>query len=999
MIDTIISEPFHQNQNPAERRGGALKANLQVLLHNTPWAPLNYWCYAISFLAKVRRFLAKKQLGWQTGEECLNGETVDISVFCFPWFSPIWYYDPSIKMPKHKMRPGYFLNIEENIGDAFTYQILPVKDITKAKGRRKHITRSVIRLRTVSDDEPPIVIQNLDDLKFTDINGNELDGDVILKPKQNDNHNVNDSQIDDDISQSEDEQHKLSSKNIADCTTIPIENLKSNDEINNETVILKGTDVTSMPFDNCNKINVISQDDTINSDGDESTSNESTLDEILPLKIRTSDEDSITSIDSDAASINDEATRTVSQDLNNHFIAVDDEDDDISEILNHKWTDGVCELNVKYYNGAEETHPLEMVRADDPLLVAKYITSPSIKHNSQLERSYGRWARHFQRKLRRIMRRLGKVFHSYDSQPIGRKPRTQKKPGTNKRVSRKEKYGIVIPNNYKAAVQEDIKNGNTLWQTAVRTEIAALIHHECFEFKDRKFKPNKNYQFAPLRLVFELKQDFRRKARLVIQGFKVDPRDLSTRSTVVKGVSVRLLDVIAHRDNLKTLCGDIGNAFIQAKTLEKVYTICGPEFGEYHKCIAIIKRALYGLTTSALQWRNLFADFLRSMGFKATRYDRDVWLRPRSSKSGYDYICTHVDDFKIVARDPNIWMNKIKDNFLVKSAGEPDYYLGNHYRYEEKERLWTYDCNKYVTEAIRKTEKTVGSIKYRNTPLPTEDCHPEMDDSELLSKKNHKLFQQLLGMGIWMVIVGRPDICYAIASLGRFGACPRQGHLDLMIHIYGYLKKFPKRRIAIDSTDVDLSQLPDVEKLKADFLHEYDDAIEEIDSKFPTPYGRELQITFLVDSDHGHDHKTRRSITGLIGFVGSTPVIWFSKRQGSVATSTYSAEFMALRQGTEECINMRYMLRCLGIPVTKASNLFGDNLGVIQNAANVDSDLKKKHVALSFHMVREAIAAGIIAPQWIKGNVNASDIMTKQIGGPEFRDKAEMLFWTPLFRK
>ena len=96
---------------------------------------------------------------------------------------------------------------------------------------------------------------------------------------------------------------------------------------------------------------------------------------------------------------------------------------------------------------------------------------------------------------------------------------------------------------------------------------------------------------------------------------------------------------------------------------------------------------------------------------------------------------------------------------------------------------------------------------------------------------------------------------------------------------------------------------------------------------------------------------------------------------------------------------MRYMLHCLGVLVTKPSNLFGDHLGVVQNAANINADLKKKHVALSFHMVREAIAAGIITPQWIKGKVNASDIMTKQIGGPEFKSKAEMLFWTPLFRK
>ena len=149
-----------------------------------------------------------------------------------------------------------------------------------------------------------------------------------------------------------------------------------------------------------------------------------------------------------------------------------------------------------------------------------------------------------------------------------------------------------------------------------------------------------------------MKQDLQRKARLVIQGFRVDPKDLSTRSTVVQGISVRLIDIIAHRDNLQLINGDIGNAFLQARTNEKCYTVCENYWGEYHGQIAIINKALYGLTTSAAQWRNLFADFLRSLGFKSTRYDRDVWMQMRESDNGYDYICTHVDDFKIAARNP-----------------------------------------------------------------------------------------------------------------------------------------------------------------------------------------------------------------------------------------------------------------------------------------------------------------------------------------------------------
>ena len=96
-----------------------------------------------------------------------------------------------------------------------------------------------------------------------------------------------------------------------------------------------------------------------------------------------------------------------------------------------------------------------------------------------------------------------------------------------------------------------------------------------------------------------MKPDLHFEARLVCDGSKVDPRGLSTRATVVKGISVCLLDIIADVQNLDVLVGDIGNAFIQAKTKEKIYTQCGNKFCDRTGCIALIMRALYGLTTSA----------------------------------------------------------------------------------------------------------------------------------------------------------------------------------------------------------------------------------------------------------------------------------------------------------------------------------------------------------------------------------------------------------------
>ena len=89
---------------------------------------------------------------------------------------------------------------------------------------------------------------------------------------------------------------------------------------------------------------------------------------------------------------------------------------------------------------------------------------------------------------------------------------------------------------------------------------------------------------------------------------------------------------------------------------------------------------------------------------------------------------------------------------------------------------------------------------------------------------------------------------------------------------------------------------------------------------------------------------------------------------------------MALRSAVEETIALRYMLRCLGVPVRKPTLVFGDNLGSIQSATIPEADLKKKHVAISYHFVREAVAASIIKPIWIKSHENFADVLTKSLG-------------------
>jgi hypothetical protein len=124
---------------------------------------------------------------------------------------------------------------------------------------------------------------------------------------------------------------------------------------------------------------------------------------------------------------------------------------------------------------------------------------------------------------------------------------------------------------------------------------------------------------------------------------------------------------------------------------------------------------------------------------------------------------------------------------------------------------------------------------------------------------------------------------------------------------------------------------------------------------------------------------TRKSITGIIIFVGRTPVFfYFSKRQGAISTlAYYGAESYSMKTAVEELIALHYMLQCVGVKVLNASLICGDNLRVIQNCTIKDNLLKKKQIAIAYHKTSNAAASGIGHPIKNPGTVNFADCLTK----------------------
>ena len=154
-----------------------------------------------------------------------------------------------------------------------------------------------------------------------------------------------------------------------------------------------------------------------------------------------------------------------------------------------------------------------------------------------------------------------------------------------------------------------------------------------------------------------------------------------------------------------------------------------------------------------------------------------------------------------------------------------------------------------------------------------------------------------------------------------------------------------------------------------------------------------MVMTCYVDADHAGCRVTRRSQTGLIIMVQSAPVIWYSKRQNTVETSTFGSEFIAMKTAVEQVEALRYKLRMMGIPIEGPANVYCDNESVFKNVAFPESVIRKKHNSIAYHKTRESQAAGSVRVAWIPGSKNLADLFTKLLPGPKLRELVGMILF------
>jgi len=131
----------------------------------------------------------------------------------------------------------------------------------------------------------------------------------------------------------------------------------------------------------------------------------------------------------------------------------------------------------------------------------------------------------------------------------------------------------------------------------------------------------------------------------------------SVYSSVVSIRSLRLALLAAELNALQVWAGDIGNAYLEAYTKEKVYFVAGPEFGDLEGHSLIVVKALYGLRSSGAHFHDRFVDTIREMNFFPCKADPDVWIK--NCGTHYEYVCVYVDDLAVMMKDPKAFFDEL----------------------------------------------------------------------------------------------------------------------------------------------------------------------------------------------------------------------------------------------------------------------------------------------------------------------------------------------------
>ncbi|GJX84602.1 zinc finger, CCHC-type containing protein [Tanacetum coccineum] len=502
------------------------------------------------------------------------------------------------------------------------------------------------------------------------------------------------------------------------------------------------------------------------------------------------------------------------------------------------------------------------------------------------------------------------------------------------------------PRNYKEAAQDK------KWIEAMQIEIDSINKNKTWKLATL---PD-NQKAIGLKWVFKTKRDangkiIKHKARLVAKGYVqehgIDYDEVF--APVARMETVRLILALSAYHGWEVHHLDVKLAFLHGKLKEEVYVTQPGGFkkpGNENKVYRLVK-ALYGLKQAPRAWNMKLDQTLKSLDFKKCTLEQAIYTR--ISKDSMLLVGVYVDDLIVTGsskKDLQKFKSQMEEKFEMSDLGLLAYYLG-----------------------IEVTQTRDGiSIKqsgYANKILKEarmEDCNetkiPMDPGTKLIKTEGGELvdateYRSLIGC-LRYLLHTRPDLSYSVGLLSRFMQEPREQHMKAIRQVLRYIKGT---------------------------------------LNFGITYYKKAGCKLLgySDSSYGINIEEGKGTTGIVFYLGNSPISWSSQKQPTVALSSCESEFMAATAAACQALWLQRLLNALTNWKEEKVTIRVDNKSAIALMKNPVFHGRSKHIDIRYHFIRECVEKNQIKVEHISGDLQRADILTKALARIKFAEMRELL--------
>ena len=185
----------------------------------------------------------------------------------------------------------------------------------------------------------------------------------------------------------------------------------------------------------------------------------------------------------------------------------------------------------------------------------------------------------------------------------------------------------------------------------------------------------------------------------------------------------------------------------------------------------------------------------------------------------------------------------------------------------------------------------------------------------------------------------RPDLAFSVGVLSRYMQSPRESHGEAVKHLLRYIKGTTEHGLFFKRDGT-------------------------------------TEVTGYSDSSHNIDVDGGRNTTGLMFYLGTSPITWTLCKQPTVALSSCEVEFMEATEAAKQAIWLKELMVEIMNKEDKKVVLKIDNKSAITLTKNPVFHCRSKHILSKYHFIRESVEFNLIEVKHVPGVEKKADILT-----------------------